>query len=52
MVRFSPEFKKFFKISIMVFQYDELLAIFWENHDPTQGDRQGKCPPVLENRTC
>lgn len=32
----------------MVFQYDELLAIFWENHDPTQGDRQGKCPQSLK----
>ena len=21
--------------------YDELLAVFWENHDPTQGMRQG-----------
>lgn len=21
--------------------YDELLTVFWENHDPTQGDRQG-----------
>jgi peptide-methionine (S)-S-oxide reductase len=21
--------------------YEDLLAIFWENHDPTQGDRQG-----------
>src|SRR3954447_19139292 len=21
--------------------YDELLRLFWENHDPTQGDRQG-----------
>jgi len=21
--------------------YEELLRIFWENHDPTQGDRQG-----------
>jgi peptide-methionine (S)-S-oxide reductase len=22
-------------------RYDELLALFWENHDPTQGMRQG-----------
>lgn len=22
--------------------YDHLLQLFWENHDPTQGDRQGK----------
>jgi peptide-methionine (S)-S-oxide reductase len=21
--------------------YEELLQVFWENHDPTQGDRQG-----------
>jgi peptide-methionine (S)-S-oxide reductase len=21
--------------------YEELLGVFWENHDPTQGDRQG-----------
>jgi peptide-methionine (S)-S-oxide reductase len=21
--------------------FDELLRVFWENHDPTQGDRQG-----------
>ena len=21
--------------------YDHLLQMFWENHDPTQGDRQG-----------
>ena len=21
--------------------YDHLLQLFWENHDPTQGDRQG-----------
>lgn len=21
--------------------YEDLLAVFWENHDPTQGDRQG-----------
>jgi peptide-methionine (S)-S-oxide reductase len=21
--------------------YDEVLRLFWENHDPTQGDRQG-----------
>lgn len=24
-----------------IMAYDELLAIFWENHDPTQGMRQG-----------
>ncbi|MGI8696069.1 MAG: peptide-methionine (S)-S-oxide reductase MsrA [Mycobacteriales bacterium] len=24
-----------------VVSYDQLLAVFWENHDPTQGDRQG-----------
>ena len=24
-----------------VVSYEELLGIFWENHDPTQGDRQG-----------
>jgi peptide-methionine (S)-S-oxide reductase len=24
-----------------VVTYEELLRVFWENHDPTQGDRQG-----------
>ena len=24
-----------------VVSYEDLLGIFWENHDPTQGDRQG-----------
>lgn len=24
-----------------IISYHELLTVFWENHDPTQGDRQG-----------
>ena len=24
-----------------VISYEQLLQVFWENHDPTQGDRQG-----------
>src|SRR5690349_18949194 len=24
-----------------VVSYEQLLKVFWENHDPTQGDRQG-----------
>lgn len=24
-----------------VVSFDDLLTVFWENHDPTQGDRQG-----------